>query len=118
MPSGMHEQLKRMLSASPSSTSSSEAGTVCVVLDAVDDDLLGAEAQGGAAGVEGDVAAADDDDLLAHLDRLAHRRLVEQADGVEHVRRVGAGDRQRAAALQADGEVDGLCSRRRAGRRR
>ncbi len=28
MPSGMHEQLKRMLSASPSSTSSSEAGTV------------------------------------------------------------------------------------------
>ena len=78
-----------------------------VVLDAVDDDLLGAQAQGGAAGVEGDVAAADDDDLLAHLDRLADGGLVQQAGRVEHVRRVGAGDRQRAAALQADGQVDG-----------
>ena len=52
-----------------------------VVLDAVDGDLLGAEAQCGAAGVEGHVAAADDDDVLAHVDLLAER------GGLEHARR-------------------------------
>ena len=79
-----------------------------VVLDAVDGDLLGAESQGGAAGVEGDVAAADDDHVLAHVDGLAERRRLEQADGVEDALGVGARDGQRAAALKADGEVDGL----------
>ena len=79
-----------------------------VVLDAVDGDLLGAQAQGRAAGVEGHVAAADDDDVLAHVDLLAERGGLEQADGVEDALGVGAGDRQRAAALEADGEVHGL----------
>ena len=42
-----------------------------IVLDAVDRDLLGAEPECGASGVEGHVAAADDDDVPAHVDRLA-----------------------------------------------
>ena len=79
-----------------------------VVLDAVDGDLLGAQAQGRAAGVEGHVAAADDDDVLAHVDLLAERGGLEQAHRVEHARGVRARDGQRAATLQADGEVHGL----------
>src|SRR5664280_1126523 len=83
-------------------------GDALVVLDAVDGDLLGAEAERGAPGVERHVAAADDDDVLAHVDLLAQRGGLEQAHGVEDALGVGAGDRQRAAALEADGEVHGL----------
>ena len=79
-----------------------------VVLDAVDGDLLGAEAECGAPGVEGHVAAADDDDVLAHVDLLAERGGLEHAHGVEDALGVGAGDGQGAAALEADGEVHGL----------
>ncbi len=79
-----------------------------VVLDAVDGDPFGAEPECGAPGVERHVAAADDDDVLAHVDLLAERGGLEHADGVEHALGVGAGDGQGAAALEADGEVHGL----------
>ncbi len=71
-----------------------------VVLDAVDGDLLGAEPERGAPGVEGHVAAADDDDILAHVDRLAQRGGLAHADGVEDALGVGAGDRRGALACR------------------
>ena len=105
---GMQEQLKTICSSRPSVELVVRGRHALVVLDAVDGDLLGAEAQGGAAGVEGDVAAADDDHVLAHVDGLAECGRLEHAHGVEHALGVRARDGQRAAALKADGQVDGL----------
>ena len=79
-----------------------------VVFDADQRDLFGAQTHGRAAGVEGHVAAADDDHVLAHVDGRAEGGVAQQIDRREDALGVVAGDRQRAAALQADAQVDGL----------
>ena len=50
--------------------------------------LRGAQAQRGAAGVEGGETAADDDDARADLNLFAQLHGAQEVDGLDHARRV------------------------------
>ena len=82
-----------------------------------DDRALGAQALGGADGVHGHVAAAEDDDVLAVLGRgVVLREVVrlhevhagEVLVGEEDVRQVLAGDVEELRQARARGDVDGV----------
>ena len=79
-----------------------------LVLDAGEGDLVGAAAEGGAAGVVGHVAAADDHHALAGRRLLAERLRAQELDGAHDALLVEAGDRQVLALVQAGGQEDGL----------
>ena len=79
-----------------------------LVLDAGEGDLVGAAAEGGAAGVVGHVAAADHDHALAGGRRLAERLRAQELDGAHDALLVEAVDRQVLALVQAGRQEDGL----------
>ena len=79
-----------------------------LVLDAGEGDLVGAAAEGGAAGVVGHVAAADHDDALAGGRALAERLRAQELDGAHDALLVEAVDRQVLALVQAGRQEDGL----------
>ena len=76
---------------------------------AVDDgDVLGAEPQGGAGGVDGRVAAADHHHVLAHRHRAAEVVGAEEGEGVGDAFGVVAGHAQAHARRRADAEEHGV----------
>ena len=79
-----------------------------LVLDAGEGDFVGAAAERGAAGVVGDVAAADHDDALAGRGALAERLRAQELDGAHDALLVEAVDRQVLALVQAGRQEDGL----------
>ena len=79
-----------------------------LVLDAGERDLVGAAAEGGAAGVVGHVAAADHDHALAGRGALAERLRAQELDGAHDALLVEAVDRQVLALVQAGRQEHGL----------
>ena len=73
---------------------------------AVDDlDLLATrQAQGGAAGVHGDIAAADDDDRRRHFGTFSRVDPAQELDAVDHAVVILAGDPHGLAPPGTDGE--------------
>jgi hypothetical protein len=65
------------------------------------------EADGAARRVEGDVAAADDDDLLADLRCAAEVELAQHLDGSGDALEVATGQADLGALLETGGKVDG-----------
>ena len=73
----------------------------------VDDrDVLGAVAQARPRAVHRGVAAADDDDVLADLERLAEVGLLHEVDAVVDAVEVGAGDVEGDRVHRAGGDGD------------
>src|SRR6266545_4632002 len=77
-------------------------------LEAHDGDLVGAQAQGGAGGVGGGVAAADHQDLLADLHGPAVAGLAQELQPARDAAQVAAFHREAAADVLADGEEGGV----------
>ncbi|OPZ46231.1 MAG: hypothetical protein BWY94_00791 [Actinobacteria bacterium ADurb.BinA094] len=71
-------------------------------------DLFGAEAHGGAAGVHGGEAAADDGDLLAGVHRAVALEVPEVVDRGDHTGSVLTGDVHEVRVEGAEGEEDGV----------
>ena len=80
-------------------------------------DVLVLRAHGGARHVVGHVAAADHDDALAQRQRRAGVEGAQKIHAVDDAFGIAAGQRQLAALGQADAEKDGLVAFARAGRR-
>ena len=73
----------------------------------VDDrDTLGAVAEAGPRAVHGRVAATDDDDVGADLERLAEVRLLHEIDAVVDALEIRAGDVERDGIHRARGDGD------------
>ena len=73
--------------------------------------FLRAHAHGGAAGVHGGVAAADDHNGLAHVHALAGAHLAQEGDPVEHAVQIVAGAAHTAALPRARGHQNGVVFR-------
>ena len=84
------------------------SGQRALVLDAGEMDRLRAAAKGRASGVEGHVAAADDDDALARRGALAQSLLAQELDGPHDALLLEARQGQLLARLQAGGQEDRL----------
>ena len=67
--------------------------------------------QHGAANVVGHVAAADHDHAPSEGWRVPERDVAQELDAAEHAGGIRAGDRERAGALRADGDHDGVMAR-------
>ena len=83
-------------------------GRHVLALAAVDDRHVRAQPAGRAGGVDGGVAAADDDDALADRDLLAARHALEERQGRDHARELGAGQVDPGLFPGADGHEDGV----------
>ena len=70
--------------------------------------LFGAETDGRAADVHGDIAAADDSAALADLDLVAEIDFTQKVNTAENTLELFAGDLQFGALLRADGKVEAL----------
>ena len=75
---------------------------------AVDDGHVRPQSNGGAGHVDGDVAAADDRQLLADLLGLAQVVAPQELHPLDHARGVLVGDAQGFAHVAADAQEDGL----------
>ena len=105
---GMHEQLKLMLSSRPSVSSSSEAGTLWSSSMQL---MVTFSAPRRRAVRPASKATSPPPMTTTFLPMSTFSPSVaalSRLDGVEDALGVGAGDGQRAAALEADGEVHGL----------
>ena len=71
-------------------------------------DILGALALGRQGHVDGHVAAADDDHILADLDRLAHGRIAQEINTLQDALGILVFHTQAAAAMQTDGHEAGF----------
>ena len=79
-----------------------------VAVTAVYDRGLRAEADGSTCNVDGDIAAADDGDVLADCGLLAEVYLAQEVDAGEHAGQLVARAADLCALGRADSEIEGL----------
>ena len=77
-------------------------------LEAVHGGMVRALAHGGAGDIDGDIAAADHNDLSLERRAAGERDITQEVDASDHALGVLAGDIQLSAALRADGDIEGF----------